>query len=108
MSPKGRMILPSAPRLAVTWIIGEVRRSLVRFTTAGVLRLVSPAQLPPWLRFDDPIQKRKAAPQHGANRINSDIGDVAQAEVTDITTRVVLSLCIRVVLVVRGALRYQA
>ena len=102
------MILPSAPRFALAWVIGEVRRSAIGLTMAGMVRLVSPALLAPRLRFRDAIQNRKAAPQHGANRINSHVADVAQAEVADIATGAMLSLSIRGVLIGRGVLRCQA
>jgi hypothetical protein len=58
------------------------------------MRFVSPAWLAPWLRFGDAIQNRKAALQHRANRINSHVGDVAQAEIGNIATGAMLSLSI--------------
>ena len=108
MRPKDRMILPSPPRFAVAQVIGEVRRSARGLTTAGVLRLVRPVRVAPWFRFGQAIQKGKASPQHGANRISSYVGDVAQAEVTNIVTGAMLSLSVRGVLIRRGALRRQA
>jgi hypothetical protein len=85
MPSKDRMIVPSAPRFALAWAIGEVRRSPIGLTVTGVL------WLGPRSRFRESIQKRKAAPQHRANRIDSHVGDIAQAEVTDIATQAVLS-----------------
>jgi hypothetical protein len=108
MPPKNRMILPSAPRFALAWVIGEVRRSAIGLTTAGVVRLVRPVRVAPWFRFGHAIQKGKASPQHGANRINSHVGDIAQAEIPDIATGAMLNLSIRGVLICRGALRHQA
>ena len=102
------MILPSAPRFALAWVIGEVRRSAIGLTMAGMVRLVSPALLVPRLRFGGAIQNSKAAPQHGANRINSHVGDIAQAEIANIATKAMLSLFIGGVLLCRGALRHQA
>ena len=89
------MILPSAPRFALAWVIGEVRRSAIGLTMAGMVRLVSPALLAPRLRFGGAIQNRKAAPQHRANRISSHVGDIAQAQVTDLATRAMLGLSVR-------------
>jgi hypothetical protein len=91
MPSKDGMIVPSAPRFALAWAIGEVRRSPIGLTVTGVLWLVGPAWLGPRSRFRESIQKRKAAPQHRANRIDSHVGDIAQAEVTDIATQAVLS-----------------
>ncbi len=51
MQPKDKMILPSPPRFAVAQVIGEVRRSAIGLTTAGVLRLVRPVRVAPWFRF---------------------------------------------------------
>ncbi len=101
------MISPSAPRFAVTRVIGEVRRSAIGLTTAGVVRLVRPMRLGPWFRFGHAIQEGKACLKHGANRISSHVGDIAQAEIADIAARVMLSLSIGGVLVCRGALRHQ-
>ena len=108
MPPNDRLILPSAPRFALAWVIGEVRRSAIGLTMAGMVRLVSPALLAPRLRFRGAIQNRKAAPQHGANRINSHVGDIAQAEIANIATGAMLSLSIRSVLVCWRAHRHQA
>lgn len=108
MRPKDRMILPSPPRFALARVIGEVRRSAIGFTTAGVVRLVRPVRVAPWFRFGQAIQKGKASLQHGANRISSHVGNVAQAEITDIAAGAMLSLSIRGVLIRRGALRRQA
>jgi hypothetical protein len=69
MPSKDRMILPSAPRFALAWAIGEVRRSPIGLTMTGVLWLVGPAWLGPRFRFGESIQKRKAALQHRANGI---------------------------------------
>jgi hypothetical protein len=102
------MILPSAPRFTLAWVIAEGRRSAIGLTTAGVVRLVRPVRVAPWFRFGQAIQKGKASPQHGANRISSHIGDVAQPGVTNIATGTMLSLSIRGVLICRGALRHQA
>jgi hypothetical protein len=99
---------PSAPHAILTCVLVELRRRPIRLTPTGVLRLVWPLRLAPWLRFRYAIQKRKATPQHGANGISSHVGDVAQAEVTDIATGTMLSLFIGAVLVCRGALRHQA
>ena len=96
---------PSAPRTILTWVLVELRQSLI---VTGVLWFVGPARFAPSLRFGDASQNRKAATQHRANRMSCHIGDVAQAEVADIATGVMLSLSIRGVLVGRGALRRQA
>ena len=96
------MISPSAPRYAMTRVIGEVRRGAIGLTAAGVVRLG------PWCRFGHAIQDGKACLKHGANRISSHVGDVAQAEITDIAAGAMLSLSIRGVLIRRGALRRQA
>ncbi len=108
MQPKDKMILPSPPRFALARVIGEVRRSAIGFTTAGVVRLVRPVRVAPWFRFGQAIQKGKASPQHGANRIRSHIGDVAQPGVTNIATGAMLNLSIGGVLIRRRALRRQA
>jgi hypothetical protein len=80
------MLLSSAPRFALAWVISEVRRSAIGLTTAGVVRLVRPVRVAPWFRFGQAIQEGKASLQHGANRISSHVGDVAQAQVADIAT----------------------
>ena len=108
MPPKDRMILPTAPRFPLAWVISEVRRSAIGLTIAGMVRLVSPALLAPRLRFRDAIQNRKAAPQHGANRINSHVGDIAQAEIANIATGAMLSQSIGGVLLCGRAHRHQA
>jgi hypothetical protein len=108
MPPKDRMILPSAPRFTLAWAIGEVQGSAIGLTMAGMVRLVSPALLAPRLRFGGAIQNRKAALEHGAYRINSHVGDIAQAEVANLATGAMLGLSIRDVLVGRRALRHQA
>ncbi len=108
MPPKDRMILPSAPRFALARIIGEVTRSAIELTTAGVVRLFRPVQLTPWFRFGHAIQEGKACLKHRANRINSHVADVAQAEVADITTGAMLSLSIGGVSLCRRAHRHQA
>lgn len=100
--------LPSTPSTILTWVLAELRRSLIGITATGVLRLVRPARFAPWLWFGDTIQKRKAAPQHGANRINSHVREIAQAEIADIATGAMLSLSIGSIVVGKGALRRQA
>jgi hypothetical protein len=80
------MISPSAPRFAVTRVIGEVRRSAIGLNAAGVVRLVRPVRLAPWFRFGHAIQEGKASLQRGTSRISSHVGDVAQAQVADLAT----------------------
>jgi hypothetical protein len=92
MQSKDGMILPSAPRFALAWVIGEVRRSAIGLTTAGVVRLVRPVRVAPWFRFGDAIQESKATLQRGANRISSHVGDVTQAQIADVATGAMLSL----------------
>jgi hypothetical protein len=101
------MISPSAPRFAVTRVIGEGRRSATELNAAGAVRLVRPVRLEPWVRFGHAIQEGKASLQHGANRISSHVGDVAQAQVANIAGAM-LSLSIGGVLVDRRALRHNA
>jgi hypothetical protein len=101
------MISPSAPRLAVTRVIGEIRRSAIGLTTAGVVRLVRPVRLAPWFRFGHAIQEGKACLQHGASRISSHVGDIAQAQVTDLNPGAMLGLSIRGVLLCGNALWHQ-
>lgn len=104
MPPKDRMILPSALRIALAWVIAEARRSAIGLTTAGAVR---PVRLAPWFRFEHAIQEGKASLKHGANCISSHIGDVAQAQIAGIAGAM-LSLSIGGVLVCRGALQHQA
>lgn len=95
------MISPSVPRLAVARGIGKVRRSAIGLTTAGIVRLA------PWFRFGHAIQEGKACLQHGANRISSHVGDIAQAQLTDLATGAMLGLCIGGVLLCGSALRHH-
>ncbi len=108
MPLKDRMILSSAPRFALAWVISEVRRSAIGLAMTGVVRLVRPVRVAPWFRFGQAIQKGKASPQHGANRISSYVSDFAQAEIPDIATGAMLNLSIGGVLIRRRALRRQA
>jgi len=96
------MISPSAPRYAMTRVIGEVRRGAIGLTAAGVVRLG------PWFRFGHAIQEGKACLKHGANRISSHVGDIAQAQVADVATVAMLGLSIRGVLICWSALLHQA
>ena len=101
------MILPSAARFALAWVIGEVRRSAIGLTAAGVVRLVRPVWVTPWFRFGQAIQEGKASLQHGAKRISSHVGDVAQAQIANMAGAM-LSLSIGGVLICRRALQHQA
>jgi hypothetical protein len=107
MPRKDRMILPSAPRFALARVIGEVRQSAIGLTTAGMVRLIRPVRLASWFRFGQAIEEGKASLQHGANRISSHIGDVAQAGIANIATQAMLGLSIGGILIRRGALRRQ-
>ncbi len=85
------------PRLALPRVIGEVGSFVVGFIPTNALLLVGPARLAPQFRFGvatHAVQEGKAALQHGANRIHGDMGDVAQAEISDVARGAMLGLAI--------------
>lgn len=99
---------PATSCVSMGMIIAKLRRCLVWLPTMGALRFVQPVLLSPRLRLGDAVEKSETTLEYGADRADSQVAEVAKAEVADIAAGTMLRPFGWGVFVRRKTVRHQA